>query len=677
MLISYNWIKTYFAEPIPEPKELADIITMGAFEIDAMETKGEGEHTDTIFDVKVLPDRAPYALCHRYMAQEIGALIAQPIVTPEIKSVDTELAVSPLLIQNLAGSTPEGGAYCKRYVGRIVEGIEIADSPLWLKSQLEVLGQRSINSIVDLTNYIMLETGQPLHAFDADKIRGPIQVRFAREGEVVELLDGKVLALDTTTLVLADDVGPLDLAGIKGGKRAEVSVYTKKIHINAVCFNQSTIRKTVQKTGIRNESAKRNENGVTPERSGLALAFLSSKIAELNPLARFGEVTDVYENPVSRRNFEVSISYISERLGVQIAKEKMLEILSRIDVVVSTDTQSEDILLLSVPEYRPDLVLQEDIAEEVGRIYGYEKVPGVVPQAESDRRIHKNFYYHNLIKKHLAGFGFSEVYTYTLTEEGDVPLANPLTVDRAYLRNSLSNLISKKGLFNLKNSNLLGLKEVRIFEIGKIFNTKAIAEKFSLALSIAREKQPKGHDPKVELENIVRHIEQILGLPEAFSSIQNFETHNSVTFTELKGDAQTPCVGYVLEVDLEALVERLPEPTEECVMGALPELVFKPISLYPFSVRDIALYVPGEKGKEFEIESVIRESLRGCGTESLLARITLFDVFTKNKEGEPMRTSYAFRLVFQSYEKTLSEEEINSCMSAITAALTGCGFEVR
>lgn len=694
MLISYNWIKSYFKEAIPEPKKLADIITMGAFEIDGMEEKnangangaaGGNSASDTILDIKVLPDRSAYALSHRYIAQEIGALIGQPITVPEIGEIDVDQNVPALEVLNEAGVTSSNVPFCIRYAGRIVQGVAVGDSPTWLKNQLEVLGQRSISSIVDLTNYVMLETGQPLHAFDADKVKGAIRVRLAKEGEEITLLDGTVLKLSPSMLVIADDEAPLALAGIKGGKKAEVTHDTKNIILEAACFNSITTRKTSQQVGIKNDSSKRFENGVTPERAGLALALLSAKIHELNPDARFGEVADVYENANSdaektASTIAISVAYISERLGLKISKETVMDILSRIDIAVTESDSSDDVLVVSVPSYRPDLKIAEDIIEEIGRIHGYEKIKGYAPKAESDRRINKNFYYHNIIRKALTDLGFSEVYTYTLTDAGDTKLANPLTVERAYLRNDLSKLIAEKALFNLKNVDLLGLKDVRMFEIGKVFGRGVLTERFSLAFTIARSKLPKGHDAKLELEAVGEYILTALGV----ESGEGVATDSLIkiaevtpAFTELQGDAQTPCVGLVIEFDLDTLIARLPEVTTDAEMNALPQIKFTPISSYPFSVRDIAVFVPGERGQEATVESVIVEALSSISKADLLVRKTLFDVFTKNKEGEPVRTSYAFRLVFQSREKTLSEEEINECMNSVNEVFKKQGWEVR
>ncbi len=682
MLISYNWIKSYFKDSIPESKELADIITMGAFEIDGMEEKEVEGVKDTIFDIKILPDRSPYALSHRYVAQEIGALINQRISVPYIESVEVSESVPQVTLENEAGNTQADLPFCTRYVSRLIQGVTIGDSPAWLKNQLEILGQRSINAVVDLTNYILLETGQPLHVFDADKVEGAIYIRLAKNGEEITLLDGSTRTLTDSVLVIADDSGPLAIAGIKGGKKAEVTRDTKNVILEAACFNSTAVRKTSSFVGIKNDSSKRFENGVTEERAGLAFSLLSAKIKELNPSAQFGVVTDYYPNPIGRKSLSVSVSYINQRLGISVSKDTIVELLSRIDVLVSNDESNDDILILSIPEYRKDLHIQEDIIEEVGRLNGYDKIVGVVPQAEGKRRINKNFYYHTLIRKTLVGLGFSEVYTYTLTNTGDTKLANPLSADRAYLRDSLNTLIAEKTLFNLKNKDLIGVPDIRIFEIGKVFGGGVLSERYSLAYSIGRTKQPKGHDPKIELEAITAYILEVLGAHSIAESNKEsgkeyWKERFSKTYTELKGDAQTPCTGFVVEFDLDALIEQLPDVSEDLEMPKLPEVSFKSISPYPFSVRDIAVFVPGEKGQEGMLREHIAGALKKNGKENLLVKETLFDVFTKNKEGEPVKTSYAFRLIFQSHEKTLGEEEISQCMQAVTEAFATAGFEVR
>ena len=236
MLVSYNWLQTYFKEKLPTPEKLADVITMGVFEIESIERKIktadtlDGTAEDVVLDVKVLPDRNHYCLSHRYIAQEIGALLGYQFSVPEIEefSVEKTEYVFTAEIQNEPDIQ-----IADRYVSRIIEHVTVAESPEWLKNKLAVLGQRSINTIVDLTNYIMFETGQPLHVFDADKVKGNISIRRAKAGETVTTLDGKLIHLDPSILVIADEEGPLDIAGIKGGKKAELTSDTTRIMTSA------------------------------------------------------------------------------------------------------------------------------------------------------------------------------------------------------------------------------------------------------------------------------------------------------------------------------------------------------------------------------------------------------------------------------------------------------------
>ena len=733
MLVSYNWLQTYFKEKLPEPEKLADIITMGVFEIESIEKHEkkaddmDGATEDTVLDIKVLPDRNPYCLSHRYIAQEIGALLGYEYITPEVDEFpieDTEYTFNAF-IDNVSednasdSNSSVSSMLAERYVTRVIEGVTVAPSPDWLKNKLETLGQRSINSIVDLTNYFMLETGQPLHVFDADKVKGDIVIRRAKEGEMVTTLDGKVIQLDPSIMVISDDEGPLDLAGIKGGKKAELDTNTTRVMTSAACFNPVLVRKAVQKTGVRTDASKRFENAITPERAGLAESLLASYIKKLNPTSKVGQVIDIYPNPAPQKNISVRMQDVIDRLGVQVPTQIAVDNLTRCGFAVES-AEGEvledgpgigDTLLIGIPPYRRDIVITEDIADEIGRIYGYDKVEGIIPKADSDRVILKNFYYHNLIKKALADVGFSEVYTYSLTDAGSMEVQNPLTSERSRMRNTITYMLSKKFLPNMKNVDLIGLKEVRMFEIGKIFSmdygikdSKSAAgfcEKNTVAFGIARPKQPKGHDPKMELSAIAHYIIETIGA----SSVPE------LTFAELTGDAQTSCSGYVVEFDIDALISAQPDPVVDADMGNYcdsahedftpidmlkaglegggdrnvaelkkqggKQVRFKTISQYPFSARDIAVFVPGERHAEDDVLNVIKNSLTDQ-QKALLVRTTLFDVFTKRKEGEPVKTSYAYRLVFQSTERTLTEEEVAGAMKAITDVLAAqVGWEVR
>lgn len=707
MLVSYNWLQTYIKEKLPSPEKLADSITMGIFEVESIEKKTKTADTldsateDIVLDIKVLPDRNHYCLSHRYIAQEISALLGSEYIVPEIQEFPVEHTEYAFSV-SIDNTTED--ILADRYVTRVIEQVTVAESPDWLKNKLAVLGQRSINTIVDLTNYIMFETGQPLHVFDADKVKGNITIRRARDGETVTTLDGKVIQLDSSIVVIADDEGPLDIAGIKGGKKAELTSDTTRIMTSAACFNPVLIRKAAQKTGVRTDASKRFENALTPERAGLAESMLTSYIKKLDAQVSVGEVIDIYPNPRGETVVQAYKKDIENRLGVAIADADIVRILNSIDMKVNSekDESGEIVYTIAVPPYRRDVLITEDVADEVGRIYGYDKIEGVVPSAEGERTINTHFYYHEVIKKALADIGFSEVYTYSLTDEGTMAVQNPLTSERSKMRESISYMLSKKFLMNMKNVDLLGLKEIRMFEIGKVFSldygnqdtssSQGFCEKTTIAFGVARTKVPKGHDPKTELTAIASYLIETIGA----SSVPE------IRFTELKGDAQTPCVGFVAEFDLDGIVSSQAEPKQDADMGSYCDSaklteqhnddsaeaqdslvkrskrnVFVPISEYPFAVRDIAVFVPGERHAEQDVLKVILHSLTE-EQKKILVRTTLFDVFTKQKEGEPVKTSYAYRLVFQSYERTLTEEEIQSIMKHVTDALSiQIGWEVR
>jgi len=666
MLVSYKWLQTYFDDPLPEPSRLADIITMGFLEVDSMEKKGEGAEADTIFDLKDLADRSPYSLGLRYVAQEVGVLIGKDAKIPSIAEFTESDSTRSL---DIAIQEP---ALCTRYIGRVIEGVDVTASPDWLKKQLEIIGQRSINTIVDLTNYVMLETGQPLHAFDADKVVGNITIRKAKAGEELVILDGSTIKLTESMLVIADEQGPIALAGIKGGKRAEISESTKNIILEAACFNSATVRKTSQVVGIRNDSSKRFENAVTPERSGIAMASVTSHVAKLNPQAKIAHALDVYPNPVGERAIEVSIKKICERLGAEISPEIITDILVRSGIIVSPHSDG-DMLILTIPLHRSDLVITEDIADEIGRIYGYDKIAGVAPHVAIVRNPLKNFYYHNLIRKALAELGFSEVLTYSLIDKGDWAVRNPLTVERAVLRNSMLELLPGKFLSNLRNADLLGLKTIRMFEIGKIFGGKK--ERNALAFGMAWTKLPKGLDPEVELVNIAKHLAEVIGIePAVFTRLADMK------LAKVTGDAQTVAFGMIAELEIDHIIETLPDPVDDAEMPPLADVRFKPISPYPFAARDVAVFVPGIFTDEAKQDDVVLSVIKGALEEkdlALLVRTTLFDVFKKQKEGEEPKTSYAFRLIFQAADRTLTEEEIVGMMKKVTEALGAKGWEVR
>lgn len=649
MIISHAWLSKYFSEKLPSPAELSKLFTFHSCEVEGMESLAG----DTIYDLKILPDRAHYALSHRGVAGEVAAL--------------TELKM-----KNLASSGPEATSklkpsitiadseLCRRYMGRTIENVSIGQSPESLRIPLEAIGQRAISTIVDATNYVMFDVGQPLHAFDADKVKGAITVRRAKAGEVIDLLpertigpDGQMsmkdrdIALADTDLVIADEAGPIALAGIKGGKRAAVTETTKNIIIESANFDPAAIRRTSTRYNLRNDSSKRFENEITPELASIAMNEVSDLVLALCPQAKAGPVVDVYPKPIQKRVIMFDPALVESVLGTKINESDMFAILDRIGIKVSKDNS---LYKLEIPFERLDLVIPEDIVEEIGRIYGYDKIPAELLLSSGVPNVEKTVAYEDIVRDTLVSLGFSEVSTYVFKPAGDIEIAKPLAADKKFLRNNLSQGIADALAFNARNADFLGLDRIRIFEIGKIFS--ASGEKSRLALGVKNVKKLKQKESDA-LAEAVKKLAENLGVDQ--SKI-----------------APGPITCEVIETDFEGLVSQLPEPKGYVNYALAKAFAFKPISAYPFAVRDIAVFTP-DGTKEAEVKELIE---RESGL--LLAREPkIFDVFTKTFPDGSKKTSYAFRMVFQSHERTLSEEEINSVMKKITDAMTQDVWQVR
>src|SRR3989344_5712405 len=322
MIISYNWLQSYFKEKLPPPEKVAELLIFHAFEVESIEKKGN----DTILDVKVLPDRAHDALSHRGIARELAVHLQTHIVnTIPPKKSPSEKSHGALSID------VKDPILCRRYMGRIIEGVEVRPSPQWLVERLESIGQKSINNIVDATNFVMFDLGQPLHAFDANKVDGGIIVRNAEGGEKITTLDGKEIKLDNQTLVIADSKSPLAIAGIKGGKKAEINADTASIILEAANFSPTNIRKTSRRLGIQTDSSKRFENERSPEGVEEAMERITMLIMEVagEKDTRVGDIVDIYPRKPTQYVVGVSIDEVNRILGTNISEKESASILSR------------------------------------------------------------------------------------------------------------------------------------------------------------------------------------------------------------------------------------------------------------------------------------------------------------------------------------------------------------
>jgi len=601
MKISREWLQTYFEKPLPDVNVLAQALTFHAFEIEGIGTPDAGGEWD-ILDVKVTPNRGHDCLSHRGIAKELSAILNLPLV-PHPYGI-TDVSLEPKT--NALKVTIENPQLCPRFTAAYINGVRVGPSPDWLRTALESIGQKSINNVVDATNYVMFNIGQPLHAFDAAKLAEKdgvraLNVRMAEKEEKMFGLDDKEYALAPSMLVIADaNRGEaVSIAGIKGGKPTGIDEATTAVVLEAANWDGVTIRKTSQALRLRTDASDRFQQVISPE---LTVYGLRSAVELIVKLAG-GEVVgfvDEYPQPQEKRAVSVSLSKINAVLGTKLAQENVVDVFKRLDL---SHVQQGEEFVVTVPFERLDLVIPEDIVEEVGRIVGYDKIPAIELTAFPQKAgINANFFASEHMRAELTSKGYSEVFTSVFAEKGERMVANKVDGVRPYLRSTLTDGLKDAYERNSRNKDLLGLNEVKLFEIGTVWSEG----KETIMLGTA----------------------------------------------DKDGVKEAP-----LEAVEASAYEDLPLSHTER---------YQPFSRYPFIVRDIAMWIPTETMSD-DVLTVIRKA-----AGELLVRSEKFDEF---KKGE--KTSLAFRLVFQSFEKTLTDAEANAVMEKVYAAVKQKGWEVR
>jgi phenylalanyl-tRNA synthetase beta chain len=608
MKISYNWIKSYVPD-IPEPNRLADLFTYHICEVESVEKSEDG---DFLFDLGILPNRAHDLLSHQGVARELCGLqgVSFKDPTPMYRtpaSVPTELKVN---IQS---------DKCRRYSARIVHNVKVGPSPDWMKKHLESIGQRSINNVVDATNIVMYDKGQPTHAFDLKAITNyELRITNAEKDQELKLVgrEGIVAKLSEDDLVISSGGKMLALGGVKGGAESGVQDDTTDILIEVANFNPISTRKTARRLGIFTDSAKRFENDLSPESCGPAMFDLSALLVELFPDAQFEDIVDVYPDRQEKRSLSFSPRDISKKLGIEIPEKEIEKILGQYEYVYKKEGET---YVMEAPPLRLDLGEAHDMVEEIGRVYGYDKVKPKIPKLDfiaKENEMHTKI---SEARNILIENGYKEVMTYAFSNNGDVEVLASAS-DKKFLRTNLSDGLKKSYEMNKLNAPLLGLPEIKIFEIGTVFQNGGE----SIHVASADKKGVK----EFVLEEFTEKFHQVLG-------------------------SHSPAAR--------------PDHSENLSVNSSREMKFKPWSQYPFISRDIAVWVP-ENVSSDDLKNIYHE----FGTELLQGSPELFDQFTKGG-----KTSYAFRLIFQSYDRTLTDEEINKIMANITEKISNLGYEVR
>ena len=639
MKVLHSWLQTYFDAPLPSAPELAELLTFHAFEIEGVETV-DG---DSVIDVDVLPNRSSDSLSHRGIARELATLLSIPMKRDPLREAVPAWQTAPLF-----SVTVDNQTLCPRYIAAVVRGVTVGESPTWLKTALARLGQRSINNIVDATNYIMLNIGQPLHAFDVSKIDADdagvrsIRVRTATAGERITLLTGEERELADDQLIISDGVAgmPLAVAGVKGGKRAEIAVDTVDILLEAATFDFVSVRTTSRALKLHTEASLRFQNEPGVLLPPLAMRDLITLVEELSGGVLEG-VVDSYEGgDTEREPMRLELAHVNRCLGTALTIEDVEAILVRFEWEFS---RSADTFTVTPAWERSDLTTEEALIEEIGRVHGYRSIVSVTPSTAPVRpKVHATQYYADQVRRQLTELGYSEVYTYLFADRGAVELLNPLAADKAFLRSRLHDSLVAALEKNAQNAAFLGLDDIRLFEVGAVFGPDG--DSLSLGIGV---RAVRGKQQKLETQ-MQRDLETVRGTC-------------GVRAETLPSDG-------VVEMPLTPLFDRaadvraydVPLPWDTSVR-------YTPWSSYPCALRDIAVWVPAGVRDE-EVHAVIVSH-----AQPLLVRSFLFDAY--EKEG---RTSYAWHLVLQAFDRTLSDDEIAATMLAVETAIRGhADWQVR
>ena len=598
MKISRNWLQTYFKNPLPDNDALWNNFTFHLCEVESVDQAGE----DSILDLNILPNRAHDCLCHKGIAQELSAILDTEFTETKAEKIQGEKTNLKVRVETPA---------CRRYMARIVRNVSIGESSSAVKDKLLAIGQKTINGAVDAGNFVLFDKGQPVHVFDLDKLENEeIIVRNGKEGEILTTLDDKEVALNSDIAVISDSHRALALAGIKGGKTAEVTKDTKNILIEVANFDPISVRKTARKQGLLTDAAKRFENDLSPELCEVGMYEVTKIILEecKTEDTVVEEIVDIYPNPQVDASIEITLSKVNKRLGSLFTEKEVEDVFRRLRFEYE---KKGDVYHIKRPLLRLDLVLSEDIVEEVGRILGYERVVPQIPKIDFEPKINEMFFYMLAIRKYFFDKGFSEVMTYTLSKKGEREVSRG-PKGKSFLRKNISDGLKESVELNRLNAPLLQQSEVKIFEIGTVFLKDS--EEMHVAWGTQKEIFEMTLAEFVKKENI---------------SIENDYTKLSAQITEKK---------------------------------------FSPWSPYPFIVRDISVWMD-ETHTEIDVKNAIESVLP---TSLLALPVHVIDTF--EKDGKISKT---FRIIFQSNEKTLTDEDVFGPVSAVNNKIAILGLKIR
>jgi len=631
------------------------------------------ELDDLSIDVDLTPNRSD-CLSIAGTAREVGVLTGCDL---------TPVAIDPAEVSseaNIAVSVANSQA-CPRYLGRVIENINVnAETPLWMQEKLRRSGLRSLGPVVDVTNYVMLELGQPMHAFDLAKLAGAITVRSAEQGEKLELIDGQEVTINADTLVIADDNGPLALAGIMGGAGSSVGDNTSNIFLESAFFTPVEIAGRARSYGLHTDSSHRFERGVDPELPRQAIERATALLLEIVG-GQAGEVTEVVTEDALPKMQEITLraSRIKRVLGIALDKAQVEDQLTRLGLSVTDNGDAT--WTVSVPSFRFDIAIEVDLIEELGRLYGYDLLPQTRPQGTvlTSSITEKQLAVARL-QSLLVDRGYQEAITYSFVDpsiqqhflaEGEtaITLANPISADLSDMRVSLWPGLVKALTYNLNRQH----DRVRLFEVGRIYNGTAdnveqqryvggILCGSRLAEQWAQKQQPIDfYDAKADVEALLAFgkgdVEFIAEPHIALHPGQSARIYKNGQAIGWLG-AIHPKLHKALGLDIATYVFEL--ALDDVLSAQVPE--FEVLSKFPTNRRDLAIVVDSNITM-----GEIQHCLNSVDSD-ILKSIQLFDVYTGDGV-EDGKKSLAIAFQLQHSERTLTDEEVDALMKTITNRL--------
>ena len=678
MFISYKWLKE-LTETRFSPEELRERLTMVGLAIDAVE-QHEG---DAVLDVEV-PSNRPDCLSHVGIAREVAVIENGRMRLPAGEQIKTEGRAESFTSVEI--KDPD---LCPRYAARLVRGVKIGPSPDWLAKRLETIGQRPINNVADITNYVLHELGQPLHAFDFAKLGGRrIVVRRAAPGEKLKTLDGVERTLSVDMLVIADAEKSVALAGIMGGEDSEISAQTKDVLIESAYFNPQSVRQTARQLGMDTEASRRFERGADCEGVLRAQQRCVELICELAGGVASEDAIDVYPHPLSERVVSLHVERVPALTSLTVEPNEVMRILTGLGFEPKGESGSR--LNFKVPSWRIDVEQEEDLVEEVARHSGYDKIGSELPPSNASGEYQPGEMKQRSLRRALNAFGFDEAINFSFIQqesrfelipaiaghENDQPqLANPIIEDAAWMRGTLL-----PGLLNSVRHNFNhGIRDVRLFEIGRIFSIFTAGElpQENLALGLVAtggnveedraqaERELDFFDLKGALEAAVDWM-NLSPLTFTPASVRHLREGQSALIKSGDGTA-TGTIGRLAENVAAAYKFRQPVYVLELDLGALlngpvKTIQYSPLPRYPSVMRDISLLVNRNVALNEIFAAVRKQEVTDCRSVRLVGTFEGGNI-------QSSKRSVTLRLEYRSDERTLRDEEVEAYHSRLTSVL--------